>query len=68
MNLALGIALAFIFVFSFEILKVVAAENNSIPPLLAMWIPNIIFGFSILSLLEKSQSIEQFYFFVKKFL
>lgn len=44
MNLALGIALAFIFVFSFEILKVVAAENNSIPPLLAMWIPNIIFG------------------------
>ena len=44
MNLALGIALAFVFVFSFEILKVVAAENNSIPPLLAMWIPNIIFG------------------------
>lgn len=44
MNLALGIALAFVFVFSFEILKIVAAENNSIPPLLAMWIPNIIFG------------------------
>ena len=44
MNLALGIGLAFIFVFSFEVLKVVAAENNSIPPLLAMWLPNIVFG------------------------
>lgn len=44
MNLALGIAIAFVFVFSFEILKVVAAENNSIPPLLAMWLPNLVFG------------------------
>ena len=44
MNLALGIGLAFVFVFSFEVLKVVAAENNSIPPLLAMWLPNLIFG------------------------
>lgn len=43
-NLALGIALAFIFVFSFEVLKVVGAGNNSIPPILAMWLPNIIFG------------------------
>ena len=44
MNLALGIGIAFVFVFSFEVLKVVAAENNSIPPLLAMWLPNLIFG------------------------
>lgn len=41
-NLAVGISLAFIFVFSFEALKVVS-ENKSIPPALAMWIPNIIF-------------------------
>lgn len=42
LNLAIGIALAFIFVFSFEALKVVA-ENDTLPPLLAMWLPNIVF-------------------------
>lgn len=44
MNLAIGISIAFVFVFSFEVLKIVSAENNSIPPLLAMWLPNIVFG------------------------
>ena len=43
LNLALGIALAFVFVFSFEVLKVVSA-NKTLPPLLAMWLPNLIFG------------------------
>lgn len=43
LNLALGILLAFIFVFSFEVLKVVSA-NKTLPPLLAMWLPNIVFG------------------------
>lgn len=43
MNLAIGISLAFVFVFSFEALKVVST-NQSLPPLLAMWIPNIVFG------------------------
>jgi lipopolysaccharide export system permease protein len=43
LNLALGIALAFIFVFSFEVLKVVSA-NKTLPPLFAMWLPNLIFG------------------------
>lgn len=42
-NLAIGIALAFVFVFSFEALKVVS-QNNVLPPLLAMWIPNLVFG------------------------
>ncbi len=42
MNLAIGIALAFVFVFSFEALKVVSA-NQTLPPALAMWLPNIIF-------------------------
>lgn len=42
-NLAIGIALAFVFVFSFEALKVVSA-NNILPPLIAMWFPNFIFG------------------------
>lgn len=42
-NLAIGIALAFLFVFSFEALKVVS-ENKTLPPLLAMWLPNLVFG------------------------
>jgi len=42
-NIATGIALAFIFVFSFEVLKVISS-SRTIPPLLAMWIPNLIFG------------------------
>lgn len=42
-NLAIGVGMAFVFVFSFEVLKVVA-ENNTIAPFWAMWIPNIIFG------------------------
>lgn len=42
-NLAIGIALAFVFVFSFEVLKVVS-ENKSLTPLVAMWMPNFVFG------------------------
>lgn len=42
-NLAIGISLAFVFVFSFEALKVVS-ENKTLPPILAMWLPNIVFG------------------------
>lgn len=42
-NLAIGIALAFVFVFSFEALKVVS-ENKTLTPLLAMWLPNIVFA------------------------
>ena len=42
-NLAIGIALAFVFVFSFEALKVVS-ENKTLTPLVAMWLPNIVFG------------------------
>ena len=42
LNLVLGIALAFVFIFSFEALKLVS-ENKTLPPALAMWLPNIIF-------------------------
>lgn len=42
-NLAIGIALAFVFVFSFEALKVVS-ENKTLTPLLAMWLPNLVFA------------------------
>jgi lipopolysaccharide export system permease protein len=43
MNLALGILIAFTFVF-FDKIFGVLAEKSSIPPLIAVWIPNIIFG------------------------
>lgn len=42
-NLAIGIALAFVFVFSFEALKVVS-ENKTLTPIMAMWMPNLVFG------------------------
>lgn len=42
-NLAIGIALAFIFVFSFEALKVVS-ENKTLTPIVAMWLPNMVFA------------------------
>lgn len=42
-NLAIGIALAFVFVFSFEALKVVS-DNNTLTPMVAMWLPNFVFG------------------------
>lgn len=43
LNLAIGITIAFAFIFSFEVLKI-ASSNQALPPLLAMWIPNILFG------------------------
>ena len=43
LNLAIGIVIAFAFIFSFEILKI-ASSSQTIPPLLAMWLPNILFG------------------------
>lgn len=42
LNLAIGIALAFIFVFSFQVLNVISA-NKTLNPMLAMWLPNIIY-------------------------
>ncbi|NAW51673.1 LptF/LptG family permease [Elizabethkingia argentiflava] len=42
-NLAIGISLAFVFVFSFEVLKLVST-SQTLPPLLAMWLPNIVFA------------------------
>ncbi len=42
-NLAVGIILAFSYVF-FDKIFGVLAEKSSMPPLLAVWIPNILFG------------------------
>ncbi|SHG04157.1 lipopolysaccharide export system permease protein [Flavobacterium micromati] len=53
-NLAIGIALAFAFVF-FDKIFGVLAEKSSIPPLLAVWLPNIAFGILAIYLLRNAK-------------
>ncbi len=53
-NLAIGIALAFTFVF-FDKIFGVLAEKSSVPPLIAVWIPNILFGILAVFLLRNAK-------------
>jgi lipopolysaccharide export system permease protein len=53
-NLAIGIALAFAFVF-FDKIFGVLAEKSSIPPLLAVWLPNVGFGILAVYLLRNAK-------------
>ncbi|MBC7607604.1 MAG: LptF/LptG family permease [Burkholderiales bacterium] len=53
-NLAIGILLAFAFVF-FDKIFGVMAEKSSIPPILAVWIPNIVFGILAVYLLRNAK-------------
>lgn len=53
-NLALGIALAFIFIF-FDKIFGTMAEKSSIPPIIAVWIPNISFGLLATYLLKNAK-------------
>ena len=54
MNLAIGIILAFGFVFLDKIFGVLA-EKSSAPPLLAVWTPNIVFGILAIYLLKNAK-------------
>jgi lipopolysaccharide export system permease protein len=54
MNLAIGILLAFTFVF-FDKVFGVMAEKSSIPPLIAVWLPNIVFGILAIYLLRNAK-------------
>jgi len=54
MNLAIGIALAFIYVF-FDKIFGTLAEASSIPPLFAVWFPNIVFGILAIFLLRNAR-------------
>jgi len=54
MNLAIGIILAFTFVF-FDKVFGVLAEKSSMPPLIAVWIPNIVFGILAIYLLRNAK-------------
>ena len=53
-NLAIGIALAFGFVF-FDKIFGVLAEKSSVPPMLAVWLPNIAFGILAIYLLRNAK-------------
>ena len=54
MNLAIGIIVAFSFVF-FDKIFGVLAEKSTIPALLAVWIPNIVFGVLAVYLLKNAK-------------
>ena len=54
MNLAIGIILAFAFVFLDKVFGVLA-EKSSAPPLIAVWVPNIVFGILAIYLLRNAK-------------
>jgi lipopolysaccharide export system permease protein len=53
-NLAIGIVLAFVYVF-FDKIFATLAEKSSIPPLVAVWLPNVVFGILALYLLRNAK-------------
>ncbi|RZJ34165.1 MAG: YjgP/YjgQ family permease [Flavobacterium sp.] len=53
-NLAIGILLAFSFIF-FDKIFGTLAEKSSIPPIIAVWIPNTVFGILALYLLRNAK-------------
>ncbi|MFM2213798.1 MAG: hypothetical protein RL427_1061 [Bacteroidota bacterium] len=54
MNLALGILIAFSFVF-FDKIFGVLAEKSTMPPIIAVWIPNVVFGILAVYLLRNAK-------------
>jgi lipopolysaccharide export system permease protein len=54
MNLAIGILLAFAFVFLDKVFGVLA-EKSTWPPIIAVWIPNIVFGILAIFLLRNAK-------------
>lgn len=53
-NLAIGISIAFMFVFFDKVFGTIA-EQSTFSPMLAVWIPNIIFGILAIYLLQKAK-------------
>lgn len=53
-NLAIGILLAFAYVFLDKIFGVLA-EKSSAPPIIAVWVPNIVFGILAIYLLRNAK-------------
>jgi lipopolysaccharide export system permease protein len=53
-NLAIGIIIAFTFIFFDKVFGTIA-EKSSFSPLLAVWIPNIVFGILAVYLLRNAK-------------
>lgn len=53
-NLAIGIVIAFVFIFIDKVFGTLA-EKSSIPPLIAVWLPNIVFGILAYYLLRNAK-------------
>ncbi|CAM3999573.1 LptF/LptG family permease [Flavobacterium cucumis] len=53
-NLAIGIVIAFVFIF-FDKVFGTLAEKSSIPPFLAVWFPNLVFGILAVYLLRNAK-------------
>ncbi len=53
-NLAIGIGLAFTFIF-FDKIFGTLAEKSSVPPLVAVWLPNFVFGILAIYLLRNAK-------------
>ena len=53
-NLALGIAIAFSYIFLDKIFSTMA-EKSAIPPIIAVWIPNTVFGILAFYLLRNAK-------------
>ena len=53
-NLAIGIVIAFVFIF-FDKVFGTLAEKSSISPFVAVWLPNIVFGFLAYYLLRNAK-------------
>ncbi|WP_310557129.1 LptF/LptG family permease [Flavobacterium sp.] len=53
-NLAIGISLAFVYVFLDKIFSILA-EKSTFSPLIAVWIPNIVFGILAIILLRNAK-------------
>ncbi len=54
LNLAIGIGIAFTFIFIDKIFGVLA-EKSSMPPIIAVWIPNLTFGILAIYLLKNAK-------------
>jgi lipopolysaccharide export system permease protein len=54
LSLAIGIGLAFVYIF-FDKIFGVLAEKSSIPPIIAVWIPNFFFGILAIYLLKNAK-------------
>ena len=53
-NLAIGIVIAFVFIFIDKVFGTLA-EKSSIPPLIAVWLPNLVFGILAYYLLRNAK-------------